>query len=140
MSEKNKEYPYLDKDGNKICFLHLPEWGRTLAFNLPSADDLNYAVNELVDGAKREAGDDTPAGRIVLNIGISKLHPKDRYSKALGRQVASGRIVRDYAYVRKAIIDSKGILYEVAYQGFTINFFIHKGDKQAGFVNGWGSV
>lgn len=128
------------KDGLPVLFVHLINWHKTLAIHPPSVNDLNYAVNEFVDGAKREAGDEDPAGRFVIMAGVSYLHPRDRYNRKVGRSVSMGKIKPVFAYIKKAIIDKWGILYvtELPEDKITINLFAKHGHSHAEILNGWG--
>lgn len=133
--DKFEKYPY-KKDGQPVFFLHLIEWGKTLAMHPPLVDDLNFAVNEHVDGAKH----DGEPGRIAMMIGASSLHPDDRYSKELGRKVSMGKMRPSFAWVRKAIIDKKGVLYmlDIPEDKVSVNLFARHGDDRADILNGWG--
>lgn len=136
--DKFQDYPY-KKDGHPVFFLHLTAWGKTLAMYAPLVNDLNYAVNELVDGAKREPGDAGPAGRVAIMVGVSALHPKDRYNRDIGRKVSMGKMKPAFAWVQRAMIDKKGILYtvEIPESKITVNLFAKHGDSRANILNGW---
>jgi hypothetical protein len=139
IKDRFKNYPY-KKDEIPVIFLHLEAWGKTIAFYQPLVNDLNYSVNELADGAKRESGDSSPPGRVTLMIGISSVHPGDIYSRSVGRQVSMGKMKPVFAWVKKAVIDKSGVLYqlEVPEIKMELTAIAKHGEKEANILNGYG--
>lgn len=141
-TDKFSKYPY-KKDDHPVLFLHLEPWGQTLAISPVPVSDLNYAINEFADGTVDLEGkpETRTPGRLVVRAGVSKLHPDDRYSKSVGRKVSMDKIENTYAWVRQAIINSKGIMYVVQLNGsgITVNLMAKHGDDLAYPMNGYGS-
>lgn len=138
--DKFENYPY-KKDGKPVFFLHLEAWGQTLAIEAVPVSDLNYAINEFSDGTVGVDGKPEPRnpGRLLINAGISKLHPEDRYSKSVGREVSMGRMKSTYAWVNQAMINSKGIVYavQIGDSNILVNLMAKHGEDLAYVVNGY---
>lgn len=139
MEVKLNEYPYLasiDGEERKIRFSHLQAWDTTIAAVDVSVDDLNYSMNELCgEYGKTEWA----PGRIVLNIGLARKHPEDRYCKSTGRDVSLGKIKPEYGWLQRSYIDAKGVLYVVQVKGFQLHYFAKHGDKLAKMTTAIGS-
>lgn len=139
IKDKFENYPY-KKEGKPVFFLHLEPWNQTLAIEAVPVSDLNYAVNEFSEGTVGLDGkpETRTPGRLLVNAGISKLHPKDRYSKSVGREVSMGRMKQTYAWVIQAMINTKGILYvvHIADSNISVNLMAKHGEDMAYLVNG----
>ena len=138
--DKFENYPY-KKDGLPVFFVHLEAWGQTLAVGAVLVSDLNYAVNEFSDGTIAPNGipEDREPGRVVINAGISKLHPHDRYNRAVGREVSMGRMKQTYAWISRAMINSKGITYviQISDSNITVSLMAKHGEDLAYPVGGY---
>jgi hypothetical protein len=69
----------------KLAYIHSPEGRKTISIELPTAEALKaVCLYELT----RKHGKPV----LSLKMGISKVHPDDRYSRKTGRTVADGRL------------------------------------------------
>ena len=131
-------YKYLatvDGEERKVRFIHLPEWDRTVAMADVKVDDLNYAVNEMLG----KYGDTQHLpGRLVIPVGIAKKHPKDLYSKKLGRQTSFTNVKPDYAWIHACNITRDGMQYVIQYDGFFLFLVAKPNDLLAKLQMGHG--
>lgn len=138
--DKFEKYPY-KKDGKPVLFVHLEAWGQTLAINPVPTSDLNYAINEFSDGTFGPYGEpeERVPGRLMINVGISRVHPEDSYNRSVGRDVSLGRIEATYAWVSRAIINSKGITYvvQISDSNITVSLMAKHGEDLAYPVSGY---
>jgi hypothetical protein len=136
--KKEDSYPY-KRFSQPAYFVHMPEYRRTIAMHAVEVSDLNFAVNEFVDGTigpDKKPEYRTP-GRFVLCVGQSKVHPDDNYDRSIGREMSMNKMEITHATILNTFIDRKGILYQVKPDNidFYIYLYARHGDKLAYPVN-----
>lgn len=73
----------------KVQFKHFVEDKITLAFQSPTSEELLRVTNNLNKGE--------PGQMVEFKFGYSKVHPKDQYSKKIGREVSTSHLKQSVA-------------------------------------------
>lgn len=88
---------------NNTKYIHVrqPNFNGTIALEIPSKDYLNEVFS-------------THSNMMFINLGVTKLHPKDKFVKQTGRDRAAGNMSQHVAQLCSVEIDGLRHVYHIS--------------------------
>lgn len=72
---------------------------------------------------------------LVLQVGVSQVHPDDQFVKSIGREVALDYLEDVEVKVKNVVIEEKRALFYLKAPGFVLCFRIHEDSDKPHFIN-----